>query len=87
MIVKMDAMMNAMMARDYAFYQAQFAALQASENEFADALGLERVDLAWKKTIEREEARNMPTFPEMKREFSNNRALRAYALAIGVSAV
>lgn len=79
--------MNAMMARDYAFYQAKFAVSQASENEFADALGLERVDLAWKKTIEREEARNMPTFPEMKREDSNNRALRAYALAIGVSAV
>lgn len=79
--------MNAMMTRDYAFYQVQFAALQAIENEFDDALGLERVDLAWKKTIEREKARNMPTFPEMKREFNNNRALRAYSLAIGVSAV
>ncbi len=79
--------MNAMMARDYAFYQAQFAALQAIENEFDDALGLERVDLAWKKTIEREKARNMPTFAEMKREFSNSRALRAYSLAVGVSAV
>ena len=79
--------MNAMMTRDYAFYKAKLAALQASENEFDDALGLERVDLAWKKTIEREKARNMPTFPEMKREFANNRALKAYALAIGASAV
>ena len=79
--------MTEKMARDYAFYKAQLAALQASENEFDDALGLERVDLAWKKTIEREKARNMPTFPEMKREFANNRALKAYALAIGASAV
>lgn len=74
--------MNTMMARDYAFYQTKFAALQAAENEFADALGLERVDLAWEKTVERELARNQPTFPEMQREFKNHLALRAYSEAI-----
>lgn len=79
--------MNAMMARDYAFYQAQFAALQASENEFDDELGLGRVDLAWQKTVEREQARNMPTFSEMQRALKHRIALRDYSLAVGVSAV
>jgi len=79
--------MNTMMARDYAFYQAKFAVLQAIENEFDDALGLERVDLAWKKTVERELARNRPAFPEMQREFKNHLALRAYSEAIKVSHV
>ena len=83
----MTEMMTEKMTRDYAFYKAKLAALQATEDELNDELGLGCVDLAWQKTVEREQARNMPTFPEMKREFANNRALKAYSQAIGVSAV
>ena len=83
----MQARKSAVMGRGDAVCEAQGAGRKVREKEFDDALGLERVDLAWKKTIEREKARNLPTFPAMKREMANNRALKAYSQAIGVSAV
>ena len=83
----MNAMMTEMMTRDYAFYKAKLAALQATEDELNDELGLGRVDLAWQKTVEREQARNMPTFSEMQRALKHRIALRDYSLAVGVSKV
>ena len=85
--VYMTEMMTEKMTRDYAFYKAKLAALQATEDELNDELGLGCVDLAWQKTVEREQARNMPTFSEMQRALKHRLALRDYSQAIGVSAV
>ena len=72
-------------ARDYAFYKARFAALQAESDAFDEEFGLQpKVDRAYAKTVERAQWRALKasgvTFAA---RVQGNRELSDYAAALG----
>lgn len=71
-------------ARDYAFYKAKFAALQAESDAFDEEFGLPKVDRAYARTVERAQWRALKasgvTFAA---RVQGNRELSDYAAALG----
>lgn len=69
---------------EYAYYTAKFAEEQALSDEFDSAMGIPRTDLAWKKVMEREQARRMPDWAAVSKAFKFDLQVKAYSQAIGV---
>ena len=76
-------------ARDYAHYQAKFAALQAESDELNDEFGFPRTDMAYVKTVERAQWRALKssgvTFASSVARWHETRAVEDFADATGVA--
>jgi hypothetical protein len=76
-------------ARDYAYYKAKFAEVQAQDDELCDEFGLPKVDRAYVKTLERAQWRALKasgvTFGSSVARFHENSAVAEYAEALGVA--
>ena len=68
--------------REYAYYQKQFAAEQADSDSLSDWACLPRVDKAHAKVMERQQAKNRPSWVQLKAEFGLEVACAKYEQAI-----
>jgi hypothetical protein len=69
--------------REYAYYQKQFGSAQAELDAFDAWAGFPRTDKAHAKVMERQQAKNRPSWAQLKAEFGLEVACAKYEQAIG----